>query len=160
VALVHVIWKDHVFLSEGGRKNRLFWKLKVLKTQTKIWYKEKLARDKGNLLNLEADIKETILRLVGDPNNLEDSKILRQLQSERNLILTRIEEQWRLRSKSTWLESGDNNTKFFHNYAIHSRNQKHIWKIIGENHEKISDHELLKKEAVHYFQNFYMALTI
>jgi hypothetical protein len=119
-----------------------------------------MARNKGNLLNLEADIKETILRMVGDPNNLEEGKILRQLELERNLILRGIEEQWRLRSRATWLESGDNNTKFFHNYASHSRNQKHIWEIIGGNGVKINDQDLLKQEAVHYFQNFYKAPTV
>jgi hypothetical protein len=40
VALVHKIWKDPIFLTEGGIQHILVWKLKVLKTHTKLWFKE------------------------------------------------------------------------------------------------------------------------
>jgi hypothetical protein len=41
VDLVHKVWKDPVFLSECDKQHMIVWKLKVLKSQTKIWYKEK-----------------------------------------------------------------------------------------------------------------------
>jgi hypothetical protein len=40
MALVHKVWKDPRFLSEGDKQCRLVWKLKELKLQTKIWVKE------------------------------------------------------------------------------------------------------------------------
>jgi hypothetical protein len=42
------------------------------------------------------------------------------MELERNKILLGFEEQWRLRRRAIWIQSGDNNTKFFHNYASHS----------------------------------------
>jgi hypothetical protein len=52
VALVHKIWKDPCFLSEGDKQCRIVWKLKELKSQTKLWYKEVCARNKAQLENL------------------------------------------------------------------------------------------------------------
>jgi len=49
--LVYKIWKDPVFLSEGGKKNRIVWKLQELKKQKKIRYKENLARNKAKLVS-------------------------------------------------------------------------------------------------------------
>jgi hypothetical protein len=72
------------------------------------------------------------------------------MELERNNILRGVEEQWRLRSRAIWLESGDNNTKFFHNYASHSRIRKHVWEITDGNGIKISEQGALKEEAVHY----------
>jgi hypothetical protein len=69
VALVHKIWKDPCFLSEGDKQCRIVWKLKELKIQTKLWYKEVCARNKAQLENLEADIKETFVNMVGDSTN-------------------------------------------------------------------------------------------
>jgi len=76
VALVQKIWQDPVFLSKGGRQNKLVWKLKVLKSQTKLWFKEKMSRNKEKLLILESNIKEAIMRMVRDPTNLEEGKLL------------------------------------------------------------------------------------
>jgi hypothetical protein len=92
VDLVFKIWKDPVFLSEGGKQKRIVWKLKVLKKQTKIQYKENLARNKEKMVSLESDIKESIKTLVGDPTNQETKLSLRQLELERNGILRRDEE--------------------------------------------------------------------
>jgi hypothetical protein len=52
VDLVHTVWKDPIFLSESGKQQRLVWKLKVLKSRTKSWYKAKLNRNSENTLNI------------------------------------------------------------------------------------------------------------
>jgi len=71
VELVHVVWKDLTFLSESGRQQRLLWKLKVLKSRTKSWYKVKLNKNSGLLSTLEMDIKEATFILATDPLNHE-----------------------------------------------------------------------------------------
>jgi hypothetical protein len=127
VDLVHKVWKDPGFLSECNKQHMIVWKLKVLKSQTKSWYKTKLAKNTSKLLSLEYAIKETIIDLVVNPSNLENELSLRQMEGVRNNILKEVEDQWRLHSRAIWLASGDNNTKFFHKYATFNRTRKHIW---------------------------------
>jgi exonuclease III len=160
VALVHKIWKDPIFLTEGGRQNILVWKLKVLKSHTKLWYKASIARSKAKLVTLESDIKDTIMRLVGILQIWKRKNISKQMELERNNILRGVEEQWRLRSRAIWIKSGDNNTKFFHNYASHSRIRKHVWEITDENGYTITEQGAIKEKAVYYFKFFYKAPII
>jgi hypothetical protein len=127
VDLVHKVWKDPKFLLEGDNQVRLVWKLKELKCQTKIWIKEVNARDKALLEHLEDEIKHYLIKIIGNPNCQEEEHYLRELECNRNKILPKEEESWRLRSRENWIKSGDNNTKFFHKVASHKRNQKHVW---------------------------------
>jgi hypothetical protein len=155
--LVIKVWKDPGFLSEGSIQRRIVWKLQVLKRHTKCWYTEKVKRNKAKMIAMEADIKELIKLLAGDPSNQGAESSLRQLELERNKILRQEEDQWQLRSRALWLASGDNNTKYFHNFANHNRVRKHIWEIKGDNDDLVNDSDSLKKEAVLHFKNFYKA---
>jgi hypothetical protein len=132
VDLVYKIWKDPFSFPKVENKTRIVWKLKVLKKQTKIWYKENLARNKAKLVSLESDIKDSIIILVGDPTNQEAELSLRQMELERNNILRRDEEQWRLRSRAIWMASGDNNTSIFTNFLATIESETcmgdHRWK--------------------------------
>jgi exonuclease III len=92
VDLVYKVWKDPVFLSESGNQHRIVWKLKVLKTKTKSWYKEKLARNNEKLLALESDIKEAIINVANDPTNHELEISLQKMEVERNNILKGVED--------------------------------------------------------------------
>jgi hypothetical protein len=62
-----------------------------------------------------------------------------------------------LRSRATWLLSGDSNTRFFHRTASYNRSKKSIWTIksnrtgIGS----IRGQEELKAEAIHHFNHLF-----
>jgi len=71
VDLVFKFWKDPVFQSKGDKQHGIVWKLKILKYQTKLLLKEKLAKNKEKLVILESNIKDLIVLLASDPTNLE-----------------------------------------------------------------------------------------
>jgi hypothetical protein len=107
------------------------------------------------LLELDVDIKVFINLLTSDTLNQVAESSLRRLEVERNALLLQEENKWRLRSRATWLASGDCNTKFFHNFASHNQSQKIIWDIKGEDGDPVNEDSLLKKEVVTYYKNFY-----
>eukprot|EP00253_Pinus_taeda_P009518 PITA_09518 len=52
--------------------------------------------------------------------SLQDKLHLIELEKSKDKILKDREESWRLKSRALWLQAGDDNTKFFQNYAKES----------------------------------------
>ena len=50
-----------------------------------------------------------------------DSRLMKVLKEEINLLLAKEATMWLQRSKIMWLKDGDKNTKFFHGKALQRR---------------------------------------
>jgi hypothetical protein len=87
---------------------------------------------------------------------MEDS-LLKELEQERNNLLKENEELWLHRSRAIWIQSGDNNTKFFYNFANFRRNRKHIWEIRDNSGHMLTSQENIKAEAIEHFKDLYKA---
>ena len=65
-------------------------------------------------------VEEDLCRIsegVGGGLGTQESKyLLVRLEGRGNTLLLKKEETWRLKSRATWLEVGDDNTKLFHAY--------------------------------------------
>jgi len=61
--------------------------------------------------------------------------LVKELETARNNILQEKEEYWREHSRAIWLQSGDNNTKVFHNFAKFRRITNPLWDILDESRE-------------------------
>jgi len=87
--------------------------------------------------------------------SIEDKTTLIELDGQRSNILQDREETWRLRSRAISLKVGDDNTKFFHNYAKGRRACNTIWKI-PTNHGKYAQtfHQLAYFGNSHFQQLF------
>jgi hypothetical protein len=157
-SLVYKIWSDQKYLSEGDRQRRLIWKLKDLKTCTKCWAKESKSREIKMLENLEGKIKQHLQLLSGGSNLPEVESNLINLEFERNKYLKAKEELWRQRSRAIWVQSGDQNTKFFHQFSSHRRNSKHIWEIRDVTGTVHNGQEAIIEEAENYYKNFFKSL--
>jgi hypothetical protein len=153
--LVKQLWSDPKYLGEIGKQHRLIWKLKDLKLQTKIWLKERKLRTKAHIKNLEEEITECIHNNSIGNNWMAKESLVKELEAVRNKILMEKEEYWRQRSRAIWLQSGDNNTNFFHNFANYRRKSKHLWDILDESGDVVLGQENIKKEAVKYFKEMY-----
>ena len=75
----------------------------------------------------------------------------------RNNILKRKEETSFQKSRLKWIESGDRNTKYYHQFANHRRIHNHIWDLQTMDGTTIAKQGDLEKEAYAYFKNAYKA---
>jgi hypothetical protein len=128
-SLVHGVWSDKRFLAEDNPQRRIAWKLKFLKAVTKAWILDIRQAEKFRLQELESEIKSLITASSTSALTAGETSRLSVLESNRTSILKQEEEAWRLRSRATWLMSGDSNTKFFHRLASSNRSKKSIWSI-------------------------------
>jgi len=107
------------------------------------------------LFRLEEEIKVTLQNSLGGSRTIEEEIYIKNLEHSRNKYLKENEELWRQRSRAIWIKSGDQNTKFFHNFANYRRNRKFVWEIRYEMGTLHSGQEDLKAEAVKYFNFFF-----
>jgi hypothetical protein len=70
-------------------------------------------------------------------------------------LLLADEERWRQKSRATWIQCGDKNTKFFHRFASFRRNKKHLWEVKDESDRVHTGQEAIKAEALRFFRSFY-----
>jgi len=130
-------------------------KLKELKLQTKRWIKDFKQSELLFLEKLETNIAHLLYINVGTPLTVEEERRLGALETFRNSILRRTEDLWRLRSRMTWIQSGDSNSKFFHKVASSNRNRNHVFDIQSESGGTLYDQKAIKEEAVNHFKQFY-----
>ena len=58
-----------------------------------------------------------------------DSRRMRVLELEINMLLDKEAQMWRQRSRILWMKDGDHNTKFFHSKASQWRRRNYITKL-------------------------------
>jgi hypothetical protein len=82
VDLVKKIWNDPSFTTEGNRQLRLIHKLKELKKQAKLWYKDHQSKKTTSLVLLESEISLSLSQLEADPTNLDLTTSLQTLEQD------------------------------------------------------------------------------
>jgi len=93
------------------------------------WAREKHALETSQLTNIEAELSSLL-----DERNLgfisaEKKVCLIELENKKANILKECEEYQRLRSRAIWLKAGDDNTRFFQNYAKGRKVYNTIWNL-------------------------------
>jgi hypothetical protein len=101
---------------------------------------------------MEFEINQLINKSAIIALSVEDNESFKALESSRNALLREEENRWRLRSRETWLRSGDSNTKFFHKVVSFNRNKKYIWSISSENGGTLCGQEAIKEEVASHFE--------
>lgn len=77
------------------------------------------------------------------------------LEGQRSKILLAREEEWRFKSRVVWLKVGDENTKFFHNYARGRKISNTIWKLKDEEGREANSFETLSHKGRSHFQKLF-----
>ncbi|KAI0493816.1 hypothetical protein KFK09_023941 [Dendrobium nobile] len=112
----------------------------------------------GKELNkLKEDLMEEILELQIKESSLghltdQDYWILKEKVLELNSTLARLNTWWKQRAKVNWLNEGDGNFRFFHNFASARRNINKIIKVKDEDGNMVEDQVLMEEVFMRFFQ--------
>ncbi|XP_026429810.1 uncharacterized protein LOC113326263 [Papaver somniferum] len=127
-SIVQNWWNTFTFSGSAGFV--LSKKLQILKNKLRSWSKEEYGHIDRQLEELERKFIE--LDLLEDANNglteAEWDEKLKTRQDYCKLIILQAD-KWRIRAKSKFIKSNDNNTKFFHRLTTDRRRRNYIGKI-------------------------------
>lgn len=131
--------------------------LKRLKRATIEWASKRRRKQNEDLVKIEE-----ALGLLEDPTSdtyvsQESKEKILTLERSRAKILLDKEEEWRLKSRAIWLKGGDENTKFFHNYAKGRKSANTIWKMRGLDGREVSSFEAISSLGKNHFQALFTA---
>jgi hypothetical protein len=131
--------------------------LHIIKEKTKTWAHQKLLKEDLELKELESKLN-LISEDQGGGFDTTNAKLsLLKLEERRNRLLKEKEDTWRLKSRATWLKSGDENTKFFQAYAKGRRCINSIWQLKDQDGKKEHTFEGMAKIGKKFFQDLYKA---
>lgn len=116
IKLIKDKWVPLNQLSLQSVTHQFMENLKKVKQVTIQWAKQKKLRDEEHLKSIEEGLdKMEESESRGYETKVKDQ--IRALKVRKRGILLDQEEQWRLKSGAVWLKSGDENSKFFHNFT-------------------------------------------
>lgn len=87
----------------------------------------------------------------------ESKDFLVRLEGRRNALLLEKEETWRSKSRATWLEATDENSKFFHAYAKGRIAANTIWSLDNSQGKPQTSFEGMAMVGVEHFQGLFGA---
>lgn len=130
-------------------------KIQWIKPLIQSWVKLKKSKDLLELEVIEEKIVQFHYRSDLYPLSIEQCSSLADLLAAKDRILLSIEEEWRQKSRATWLMAGDRNTKFFQRYANQRRLQNAIWEVSDAYNRLVVDESSIKMVAQDHFRGVY-----
>eukprot|EP00253_Pinus_taeda_P010417 PITA_10417 len=155
VAIFKNTWL-HTNSSSREDKGFLFMEnLKRLKKATVIWAKERRLKQNEVLRKIREEL-ELLESPEEDGYQSQSTKDrILQLEKGQNKILLDKEEEWRIKSRAIWLKSGDENTRFFHNYAKGRKSANTIWSLKDEEGSEVSSFTKLASLGKRHFERIF-----
>ncbi|MQM10051.1 hypothetical protein Taro_042937 [Colocasia esculenta] len=131
---------------------RLQVKLKNVKKMLKLWNKEVFCHV-SQMVRLAAEEAER-LQGVFDETPSEDNRVaMFATNAKLHIAMNKEEVFWKQKSRVDWLMNGDRNTTFYHATVNCNRKRSFIHRLkINGSGGCCSDPEVLRKEAVSFFQ--------
>lgn len=126
-------------------------KFKMLKNDLKIWNKQVFGSIERNIDNFREEIRK--LDMIDEVFGLEEYEVIKRNESNA-LLLRELKRKHTLsyqKARCKWINEGDCNTRFFHNYINRRRKINELIgiKVDGEWKEEVVD---VKNDIFYHFQ--------
>jgi hypothetical protein len=110
-----------------------------------------LQKPKGRLRKAQRELEWT----MNEPLSVENDTKAKELANLVEILLEQEEIYWSQRSCANWLQYGDRNTAFFHNFASARRKKNMITKLKNHEGDWVEGTEMLKPLDLSYFTNLF-----
>jgi hypothetical protein len=108
-------------------------------------------KPKGRLRKAQKQLEQA----MNGPLSVENGRKAKELTNLVELLLEQEEVYWSQWSRANWLQLGDRNTIFFHNFASARRKKNMIKKLKDNDGNWVEGMELLKPLVYDYFSNLF-----
>ncbi|XP_071681651.1 uncharacterized protein [Lolium perenne] len=115
------------------------------------WDRAVLKEPKHRLRQTQNKLEKTL----NGPMTTENEVLAKEMADLVELLLEQEEIHWLQRSRANWLQSGDRNTSFFHNFASARRKKNHIKKLLNDDNVWVEGTAPLKALVLNYFSNMF-----
>jgi hypothetical protein len=115
------------------------------------WDINVLKKPKRHLQQAQRDFEAA----MNGPLTEENAEIAKELSNLIELLLEQEEVHWMQRSRANWLQHGDRNTSFFHNFARARRKKNFIKKLRSNETDWVEGSENLKPLILEYFDQLF-----
>jgi hypothetical protein len=115
------------------------------------WDMQVVRKPKGRLRKAQKQLEQAL----NGPLSAENDRKAKELANLVELLLEQEEVYWSQRSRANWLQLGDRNTTFFHNFASAHRKKNMIKKLKDNDGIWVEGTDLLKPLVFDYFSNLF-----
>lgn len=147
-------WVEAPFI-QGSRMFQFCKKFQWLKLNIKEWNTssfQKIFQAKSQIENKIKDLNILIIQKGIDQNTY---KLQKELNAHLQEILATEELFWKQKSRETWLQEGDRNTKYFHALVKMRRSHNLICQIKNGEGNIIVDANKIQQQAVSFFSTLF-----
>jgi hypothetical protein len=135
-------WKASAYLDQNGLASRLG----LVHDSLHRWDRTVLKKSQNKINSVKRELEELTRSDLTEENIRE-----KELAMEIEKLLEQEEMYWAQRSRVNWLQFGDKNTNFFHNFASSRRKRNKIKNLKNLNGDILEGKEQLNPHISGYF---------
>jgi hypothetical protein len=139
-------WQASAYLDQNGLASRLG----LVRDSLHRWDRTVLKKPQNKINSVKRELEELTRSDLTEENIRE-----KELATEIEKLLDQEEMYWTQRSRVNWLQFGDKNTNFFHNFASSRRKRNKIKNLKNMNGDILEDKEQLNPHISGYFAGLF-----
>ena len=144
----------YVMVSQSGLRVKWDWMKYKIREESISYSKSKAKERRKKMQDIERKLEFCEEKIAETPTqenlaNLESAKV--EYENEYNYIVRGS----MIRSRETWLEQGEKNSKYFLNLETRNKKKSCIRKLVRDNDEETTDSKTIMNEIYNFYSDLY-----